>query len=182
MSNNESIYSFRTKVQDCIDMLDNVGIKVSEQEQAEQFMDKLHCGYEGLITEQVRGLQNGLLEYPKNLKEAYMLAFNYTPKVRPQATTMTVFSTGVEEEGPRANPRKKGDRSRRRGKDDKSVKDDKNMDDVSEVAPTKSKLQCYLCNELGHSVLACPKLVDAQNYLKSLVDDEKAVDAILKEW
>ena len=56
MSNTESIYSFRTKVQDCIDMLENVGIKVSEQEQAEQFMDKLHCGYEGLITEQVRGL------------------------------------------------------------------------------------------------------------------------------
>ena len=122
MSSNESIYSFRTKVQDCIDMLDNVGIKVSEQEQAEQFMDKLHCGYEGLITEQVRGLQNGLLEYPKNLKEAYMLAFSYTPKVRPQATTMTVFSTGVEEEGPRVNPRKKGDRSRRREKEDKSAK------------------------------------------------------------
>jgi hypothetical protein len=92
----------------------------------------------------------------------------------------TWFSTGVEEEeSPWTNPRKKGDRSRRREKDDKGVKNDKEKDD--EVAP-KGKMQCYLCSALGHSMVTCPKLVDAQKYVKSLEEDEKAVDAILKEW
>ena len=56
---------------------------MSEQEQAEHVLEKLHCGYEGLITEQVRGLKNGLLEHPKNLNKAFSCLRS--------TTTITVF-------------------------------------------------------------------------------------------
>ena len=89
MNSLQTIGSFKEAFVEGAEMLDQAGIPLTERQMAEEFLEKLHDGYEGLRIEQIRGVKTGTLEC---LKNRYQLAFMYAPSVKPQATTSTVFN------------------------------------------------------------------------------------------
>ena len=180
MKSNQSISSFRQEFEWHCSMFKKVGLSMgTDEDVAGLFMDKLNSQYDGLRLEQERLEKRGTLDPPKSVKEAYQLALQYTPDVRMQGTTMSVFNTEISS-GTRGN-NSAGKNEKKGGKSGDREKNRNDGDGTTGKNRGKNKnrgsnrLKCYLCDESGHRVDQCPKLSQCKQYIASEEKDEEAV-------
>jgi hypothetical protein len=107
MKNGESIYSFKKRYDHQIAMCDIAGIHFSDRDIGEMFLEKLSQEYNDLIDEQVRGQQNGTIEYPSSYRDAYDIAYHYQPKRQSQSTSSTVFNATPKSDNSKKTSHKK---------------------------------------------------------------------------
>ena len=176
MKSNQTIASFRKEFEWHMAMFDRVGISMgSDEDVANIFLDKLHDGYQGLRDEQERLEKNNIGSTVRTFKEAYQLAFMWTPAAKPQSTTASVYATEIK---PSNTTNKNSANNKKNGSTAGISTSSNNKPNSSKNDNTSSikKLQCYLCGG-SHRADACEHLISCQKYVNSLIKDDEAVNS-----